>query len=90
MVAETRWSQMDRPEREKLWRMFRRHEATPRAFHVLPWYWVDGKRTLADISDLVEAETDARNDEFLEEYFETLERVGLVRMEKRGPTTASE
>jgi hypothetical protein len=85
MVAETYWSQMDRPEKEKLWRMFRKNEKTPRAFHCLPWYWVDGKRTLAEIADLVEAETDTRNDEFLEEYFEALEKVGLVKMEKLGP-----
>ena len=85
MVAETCWSQMDKPEREKLWRMFRRHESAPRAFQSLPWYWVDGKRTLAEIADLVEAETGARNDEFLEEYFEALEKVGLVKMEKLGP-----
>ena len=85
MVAETYWSQMDRPEREKLWRMFRKHEKAPRAFHVLPWYWVDGKRTLADVAHLVEMETGTRNDEFLEEYFETLEKAGLVKMEKLGP-----
>ena len=85
MVAETYWSQMDRPEKEKLWRMLRKHEKAPRAFHCLPWYWVDGKRTLAEIADLVEAETNTRNDEFLEEYFEALEKVGLVKMEKLGP-----
>lgn len=85
MVTETYWSQMDRPERESLWRMFRRHERTPRTFHTLPWYWVNGKRTLAEIADLVEMETDLRNDEFLEEYFEFLEKAGLVKIEKLGP-----
>jgi hypothetical protein len=85
LVAESYWSQLGRAQREELWRMFCRHEKTPRAFQSIPWYWVNGKRTLAEIADLVEMETGIRNDEFLEEYFETLEAVRLVKMERQGP-----
>jgi len=69
--------------------MFRKHEKTPRAFQSIPWYWVDGKRTLAEVADLVEMESGMRNDEFLEEYFMALEKVGLVRMEMLGPPAGS-
>jgi len=81
-VARTFISQLDRSSREKLWELFRKSGKTPRALQHLPWYWVNGKRSLAEIADLVELETGMRDNAFLESYFLTLERVGLAKFIK--------
>jgi len=43
-------------------------------------FWCDGKRTLREISDLVEQETGQRNTKFLVEYFELLAKMKLIRI----------
>ena len=43
-------------------------------------FWCDGKRNLREISGLVELETGKRNTKFLVEYFNLLEKMGLVRI----------
>lgn len=41
-------------------------------------FWTDGHKTLKEISDLVELEAGRRNTRFLVEYFEILEKLGLM------------
>jgi len=41
-------------------------------------YWVDGKRTVADIANLVELETGQRNVQLLVKHFNLLARLGLM------------
>jgi hypothetical protein len=43
-------------------------------------YWADGKRTLAEILDLVELETQARDAEGLAAYFKLLARLELIEL----------
>ena len=43
-------------------------------------YWADGKRTLAEILDLTELETDLRDAEGLVAYFKLLARLELVEL----------
>jgi len=42
-------------------------------------YWVDGKRTVVDIADLVELETGQRNVQLLVKHFNLLVRLGLMQ-----------
>ncbi len=46
----------------------------------LALYWADGKRTLAEIIDLVELESDEQVGEQLVKHFELLEKMGLVEL----------
>jgi len=85
MVARAFWSKLGDEDREGLWQLLRLHDKIPRAFVPLSWYWVDGKRSLAEIADLVEMECGVRDDAFLEDYYLLLEKVGLVKMREKGP-----
>ena len=49
----------------------------------LALYWVDGKRSIAEISRLVAAEVGYTNPEFLKFYFQLLEDVGAVEILSR-------
>ena len=45
-------------------------------------HWIDGRRTLAEISERLFQETGQRDDEFLVPFVEALEKVGLVRVRR--------
>jgi hypothetical protein len=83
MVARSFWVKLNKRDREKVWQLFRRHEKTPRVFTALSWFWVDGKRTLAEIAELVEMECGVRDDGLLEGYYLLLEKVGLARITRQ-------
>jgi aminopeptidase YwaD len=85
MVTRVSWSKLGKNDREGLWRLFRLHDKTPRAFLPLSWYWVNAKRSLAEIAELVEMECGVRDDALLESYYSLLEKVGLVKIRKAGP-----
>jgi ElaB/YqjD/DUF883 family membrane-anchored ribosome-binding protein len=85
MVTRASWSKLGKNDREGLWRLFRLHDKAPRAFLPLSWYWVNGKRSLAQIAELVEMECGVRDDALLEGYYSLLEKVGLVRIQETGP-----
>jgi len=46
-------------------------------------YWADGKRTVAEIADLVELETGQRNMQLLVKHFRLLARLGLVALHSK-------
>jgi hypothetical protein len=48
-------------------------------------YWTDGKRTLLEIADLLENETQKRDVDLLLSYFQILEKLGLVALQTNGP-----
>ncbi|KPJ61028.1 MAG: hypothetical protein AMJ46_03355 [Latescibacteria bacterium DG_63] len=84
MVARTFWVKLNKGDRERLWQLFETHKDTPSVFTTLSWFWVNGKRTLAEIADLVEMECGARDDKLLETYYTLLEKVGLTKMTRKG------
>jgi hypothetical protein len=43
-------------------------------------YWVDGKRTVAEIADLVELETGRRNVQLLVRHYKLLARLQLMSL----------
>ncbi|UCF79547.1 MAG: DUF4910 domain-containing protein [Candidatus Eiseniibacteriota bacterium] len=84
MVARSFWGKLNKRDRERLWQLLERHKRTPDVFRALSWFWVNGRRSLADIADLVEMETGVRDDELLGDYYSFLEKVGLVSVSRRG------
>jgi aminopeptidase YwaD len=84
MVARWHWIKLSKGDREKLWQLLQKHKETPNVFTSLSWYWVNGRRTLAEIADLVEMECGVRDDDLLEGYYNLLEKVGLTRITRKG------
>jgi aminopeptidase YwaD len=62
---------------------FNLNRGRPGAFTLpsLAEYWADGRRTTAEILDLVELETGLRDAELVVSWFELLHRLGLVNFE---------
>ncbi|HEU5099605.1 MAG TPA: DUF4910 domain-containing protein [Roseiflexaceae bacterium] len=67
-------------EREAARAMLRRHGGFADLPADVALYWADGVRTLAEILDLVELETQVRDAEGLVAYFRLLERLELVEL----------
>ncbi|MFQ5344064.1 MAG: hypothetical protein ACE5F6_21180, partial [Anaerolineae bacterium] len=67
-------------DQERLYQLSKEHKEAIRLIPVLALYRADGRRTLADIIDLVELETGKREAELVVEYFEGLEKMGLIEM----------
>jgi hypothetical protein len=68
-------------EREKARTWQREHGRLYRSLSVVANYWVDGKRTVLDIADLVELETGQRNVSLLVRHFQLLDRLGLMALQ---------
>jgi aminopeptidase YwaD len=73
-------------EKEKVHAWQKEHHRLYRALGVVANYWVDGKRTVADIADLVELETGQRNVELLVKHFNLMGRLGLVTLQTNHST----
>jgi hypothetical protein len=67
-------------ERDAARAMLRRHGAFTDLPADVALYWADGTRTLAEILDLTEQETQVRDAEGLAAYFKLLERLELVEL----------
>ena len=46
-------------------------------------FWADGKMSIADIAEHVEAELGYTNPDFLKFYFDTLAEAGIVKITRR-------
>ncbi len=67
-------------DRETWFRLGKEFKDRSPILPTLALYWADGKRTLAEIIDLVELESGQRAEEFLVKHFELLEKMGLVEL----------
>ncbi len=67
------------PERQKQWQDIQKKHPGRQAGYTLAVYWADGKRTLAEIRDLVEWESGVDLGNTVEALFSTLEELGVVR-----------
>ena len=75
-------------QREKWRAWLKQHRAEYGATTTQADYWVDGRRTVADIVDLVECETGVRCAEVLVEHFRLLQQLGLMGLRQLKPETA--
>lgn len=69
-------------DREAWHRLRKDFKEKPGIIPTLALYWADGKRTLAEIIDLVELETGEQAGEWLVRHFELLERMGLINLKE--------
>lgn len=70
------------PEEAEAWRQLQKqHERWGE--QLLAVYWTDGRRTLLEIADLVEDECGRRDVEGLVRYYELLEKMRLVQIERK-------
>src|SRR5262249_8828109 len=67
-------------ERDAARAMLRRHGAFTNLPADVALYWADGKRTLAEILDLVELETQVRDPDGLAAYFKLVARLELIEL----------
>jgi len=72
---------LSQADREEAYGWLKEHQRAYHAASVLANYWVDGKRTVADIADLVEMETGQRNVELLVKHFDLLGELGLMTLQ---------
>lgn len=70
---------LSKDDQDKLWNLHKEHSEA-RGAATLALYWVDGKRSLLDISRLVELETGRTDLEFLKGYFKLLKKMKLVEL----------
>jgi aminopeptidase YwaD len=68
-------------ERDELHALFKKHRRLYHGLSTIANYWVDGKRTVAEIADLVELETGQRNVELLVRHFKLLDKLGLMEVQ---------
>jgi len=68
-------------EREELRKLQKEHRES-RVLGTLAMYWTNGERNLLEIAKLVEFETGKRDLEFLVRYYEFLERMGVIEIER--------
>ncbi|MFQ5595230.1 MAG: DUF4910 domain-containing protein [Anaerolineae bacterium] len=80
MATRDRRRLLSPEDQERLYRLGKEHPEAIRLIPVLALYRADGRRTLAEIIDLVELETGKREAELLIEYFELLERMELIEL----------
>ncbi len=66
-------------EKEKWHRLSKEHKETFRHLPELALYWADGKRSIIEISRLVELECGKKDLKLLVEYFSSLKNLDLVR-----------
>lgn len=67
-------------DRQAWYRLRKEHKEKASILPTLALYWANGKRTMAEIIDLVEMESGERVGELLVKYFELLAKMGLVEM----------
>lgn len=71
-------NKLSKADNDKLWGFRAKYKAQFNVLTPLAEYWVDGKRNLLEIIDLVEIETGIRASELIVEYFRILEKLKLV------------
>lgn len=70
-------------DKEALRMLNKKHGVTYGGPSGLALYWTDGKRSLYEISELIELEVGSSNLDYLVEYYPFLVRLGLVKLNNR-------
>ncbi len=73
---------LTKQDRDKLYHFRSQYKAKFNVITPLADYWVDGKRNLLEIIDLVELEIGTRASELIVEYFKILTKIKLVSISK--------
>jgi hypothetical protein len=81
-------ARLDPADRVELRALVKAHSATTRALPELMLCWIDGRRSLREIADLVECEAGKRNVELVVRLAGLMERAGLLEQVKGSAGTA--
>jgi len=81
--ANSRMYRLPAPEREEISRWIQQNHEQYYLQGTLAGYWVDGKRSVAEIADLVELEADQCSVQLLVKHFKLLERLDLMALQAR-------
>ncbi len=81
--AGSRMHRLPQPERDEVERWIEQRHEQYYSQSTLADYWVDGKRSVAEIADLVELEAGQCNLELLVRHFRLLERLDLMALQTR-------
>ena len=71
------------PERDEVWHWIEQNREKYYAQSTLAEYWADGKRSVAEIAELVESEAGQCSTELLVKHFKLLERLELIELQAR-------
>jgi hypothetical protein len=75
--------QLDEAGRDEWWRLCQRiAKEASRTVSPLAQYWADGRRTIAEIGQLIGMETGLHATPLLLEYFRFMERLGIIELEE--------
>ena len=78
LSARAHMHKLAQRERDQAHAWMKAHRRLYRGLGTVANYWVDGKRSIADIADLVELETGRRSVELLVRHFDLLAKLELV------------
>ena len=81
--ASSRMYRLPAPEREEISRWIQQNHEQYYSQGTLAGYWVDGKRSVAEIADLVELEAGQCSVQLLVKHFKLLERLDLMALQAR-------
>ena len=73
-------NRLSREQIEEFYTLKKENKETFSLLRTIALYWVNGKRKLSEIADLVELESGLRNTEFLVKYFNFLSRCKLIKL----------
>ena len=73
-------NRLSREQKEKFYTLYKENKETFSLLRTIALYWVNGKRKLSEIVDLVELESGLRNTEFLVKYFDFLSKCKLIKI----------
>jgi hypothetical protein len=73
-------NRMTDEEHESWWRVYKRNPGGTYSYPALLLYWADGKRSVQEISDLIELEAGQRVTELLVTCCQLWDRLGLVKL----------
>ena len=81
--ANSRMYRLPAPERDEVSRWIQQNHEQYYSQSTLAGYWVDGKRSVAEIADLVELEAGQCSVQLLVKHFKLLERLDLMALQAR-------
>jgi aminopeptidase YwaD len=75
------WMKKLSPIENEAWREYGKLHPDGRSVSGISLYWCDGKRNLLEVSNLVEFETGKTDTEYLLKHYQTMEKIGLVKLQ---------
>jgi len=79
-------SKLSPDEKDALWSLEKKYPESS-TLGTLAVFWADGRKSILEISDIIELETGRRNLEYIFNYFVFLKKMGLIELGQKGYST---